>query len=152
VSRPPDPALARAFRPAYGAGLALCVAGPLALQALLGTALRPGPGPGGELALQLGYTFTGLVFAAALFMARRWARVRAGFKALPPGLRPRALVREVLVYAVLCAASTLFGLAYYTLGGPHAERYARGFLALSPAMFLLFVPRLRAWRHAANDE
>jgi hypothetical protein len=152
VSRPPDPDLARAFRPAYGTGLVLCVAGPLALQALLGTVLQPGAGPGEELVRQLGYTFTGLVCAAALFMARRWRRVRAGFAALPAGQRPRALAREILVYAALCAGSTLFGLAYYTLGGPLAERYARGFLALSPAMFVLFVPRLHAWRHAANEE
>jgi hypothetical protein len=150
VSRPPDD-LARAFRVAYGTGLALCVAAPLVLQALLGTVLQPGAGPDGELVRQLGYTFTGLVCAAALFMARRWHRVRNGFAALAPGQRPRALAREILVYAALCAASTGFGLAYYTLGGPLAERYARGFLALSPAMFFLFVPRLQAWRRAARE-
>ena len=152
MSRPPDPALARAFRPAYGAGLVLCLAWPLALQALLGTVVQPGAGPDGELLLQLGYTFTGLVCAAGLFMARRWARVRAGFAALPPGLRPRVLVREILVFAALCECSALFGLVYYVLGGPQAERYARGFLALTPVMFFVFVPRLGAWRHAANEE
>lgn len=152
MSRPPDPDLARAFRPAYGAGLVLSVGWPLALQVLLGTVLRPGSGPGGEMARQLGYTFTGLVCAAALFMARRWHRVRAGFAALPPAQRPRALAREILVYAALCASTTLFGLAAYALGGPLAERHARGFLALGPVMFFLFVPRLQAWRHAANEE
>jgi hypothetical protein len=151
VSRPPDPALARAFRTAYGAGVVLCVAWPLALQALLGTVIRPGAGPGGELALQLGYTFTGLLCAAALYIARRWHRVRAGFAGLPPGQRPRTLSREVLVYALLCAAGTLFGLAYHALGGPQADRYARGFLAMSPVMFFLFVPRLQAWRRAARE-
>jgi hypothetical protein len=151
VSRPPDPDLARAFRAAYGTGLVLGVAWPLVLQALLGTVLQPGTGPGGELVRELGYTFTGLVCAIALFLSRRWRRVRTGFAALPPGQRPRALAREVLVYAALCAVSAGFGLAYYALGGPLAERYARGFLALSPAMFLLFVPRLPAWRRAAQE-
>lgn len=150
MSRPPDLDLARSFRLAYGTGLALCVAGPLALQALLGA--FPAPRPGGEAVLQLGYTFTGLVCAATLFLVRRWTRVRSGFAAVPPGQRPRLLAREVLAYAALCAPSALFGLAYYAMGGPQAERYARGFLALTPAMFLVFVPRLRAWRQAAHEE
>jgi hypothetical protein len=146
-----DSTLERGFRLSYGAGLLLCVAWPLALQALLGTAIAPGP-EGGGLVRQLGYTFTGLVCAGALFVARRWARVRARFREVPPARRGRALAREVLLYAVLFQFSALFGVLYYLLGGPQAERYARGFLALAPIMFFAFVPRLQAWRRAANEE
>jgi len=152
VSRPPDSALDRGFRLAYGVGLALCVAWPLALQALLGTLIPPGPRAAGEAVLQLGYTFTGLTLASAMFVLWRWGRVRRSFGALDRRLRARVLAREILVYSALFEASSLFGLLYYALGGPQAERYARGFLALTPVMFLVFVPRLRAWREAAREE
>jgi hypothetical protein len=151
VSRRPDP-LDPGFRVAYGAGLALCVAWPLALQLLLGRAILPGaaaPGPGVQ---DLGYTFTGLTLVSAFFVTRRWARIRAGFRAVAAERRPRVLVRETLLYSALSALSSLFGLCTYVLGGPHAGRYARGFIALSTLMFLVFVPRLQAWREAAQGE
>jgi hypothetical protein len=151
VSRPPDPALERSFRLAYPAGLVLCVAWPLALQWMLGRAIRPG-GPPSDLVQELGYSFTGLSVATACFVAWRWGRIRAGLRALEAGQRRRVLVRETLLYSVLFELSSLFGLCYYALGGPQAERFARGFIALTTVMFFVFVPRLQAWREAAQGE
>ena len=150
MSRRPDP-LDSGFRNAYGAGLALCVAWPLALQLLLGTAIRPAAASP-EAVQDLGYTFTGLTLVCAFFVSRRWARVRMGFRAVAAERRPRVLVRETLLYSALCVLSSLFGLCTYALGGPHAGRYARGFIALSTLMFFVFVPRLQAWREAAQGE
>jgi hypothetical protein len=152
VSRPPEPSLDRGFRLAYPAGLLLCVAWPLALQLMLGSAIRGPEAPAGEAVRQLGYSFTGLTVACAVFVLRRWGRVRCGFPALPAGRQARVLVRETLLYSVLFLLSSLFGLCYYTLGGPKAEQFARGFIALSTIMFFVFVPRLRAWREAAQGE
>ena len=148
MSRPPD--LEKPFRLAYLAGLALCVAWPLALQAMLGRAIRPRSGPPGAMAQELGYTFSGLTVAGAWFVARRWSRVRTSFRTVAAARRGPVVVREILGYSLLFVCSSLFGLAYYTLGGPHPERYARGFIALTPVMFFVFVPRLQAWRKAAE--
>jgi len=153
VSRPPDSALDRGFRLAYPAGLVICVAWPLLLQLLLGTAVqRPQEQPAGGTVQQLGYTFTGLTFACACFVAWRWGRIRAGFRAVPEARRARVLIRETLLYSALFELSSLYGLCYYALGGPQAERFARGFIALTTVMFFVFVPRLRAWREAAQGE
>jgi hypothetical protein len=154
VSRPLDPAadpLARAFRIAYGLGLLLCLGEPLLLQALLGTAIPPGSGPLGDTVRQLGYTFTGLTLASALFVARRSNRVRSGFAALPAERRGALLMRETLLYSALFDGAALFGVAYYLLGGPGTERYARTFILLTSIMFFVFVPRLQAWREAAQQ-
>jgi hypothetical protein len=152
VSRPPEPTLDRGFRIAYPAGLVLCVAWPLALQLMLGSAIRRPGTPAGEAIQQLGYTFTGLTVACAVFVLRRWGRIRCGFRALGPGRRVRVLVRETLLYSAVFLLSSLFGLCYYALGGPKAEQFARGFIALTTVMFFVFVPRLRAWREAAQGE
>jgi hypothetical protein len=164
VSRPPEPIgnerreavpadpLRLGFRIAYPAGLALCVAWPLLLQLLLGGAIRPGAGPLDETARQLGYSFTGLTLASAVFIARRWKRTRAGFAALAASRRGPVLVREVLLYSVLCTLSSLFGIVYFAMGGAEAERYARAFIVLTSVMFFVFVPRLQAWREAAQGE
>ena len=138
------------FLLAYGTGLALCVAWPLVLQVLLGTVLHPGflgPTP---LAGELGYTFTGLVVLGALFVKRRSVQALRTFATLAPGLRPRAMVREILLYAALFELSAFFGLVYDGMGGPQAERYARSFIALAAIMFLVFVPRLSAWERASR--
>jgi len=163
VSRPPDPAppgqpgpasppddLAGGFRLAYPLGLLLCLAWPLALQLMLGTAILPSAEPPGGVVQELGYTFTGLTFASACYVTWRWGRVRAGFGSVPAGRRRRVLVREILIYSALFEFSSLFGILYYALGGPQAERYARGFIALTTIMFFVFVPRLQAWREAAQ--
>ena len=150
MSRPPDPSLEQGFRIAYPAGLAICVAWPLALQLMLGTAIRPGVAPPGGVIQQLGYTFSGLTFASAFFVTWRWGRIRARFRTVAAGQRRRVLVREILLYSCLFELSSLFGLCYYALGRPCAERYARGFVALTTIMFFVFVPRLQAWREAAE--
>ena len=153
MSRQPDPSpLERGFRIAYPTGLVLCLAWPLALQLMLGTAIRPSPAPPSGVIQQLGYTFTGLTFASAFFVTWRWGRIRAGFRAESALRRGRILVRETLLYSALFEFSSLFGLLYYALGGPQAERYARGFIALTTIMFFVFVPRLQAWREAAGPE
>ena len=153
MSRPPDPgqALDRGFRFAYPAGLALCVLWPLVLQVLLGTVIHriPGPPPGAAVQ-QLGYTFTGLTLACALGITWRWGRLRASFRKVPIQRQGLVLVREIVLYSVLCEFSTLFGVLYYGLGGP--ERFARGFIALTAVMFFAFVPRLSTWREAAHGE
>ena len=152
MSRPPDDPLYLGFRIAYPAGLAICLAWPLALQLMLGTVIRPGAAPPGGVIQELGYTFTGLTFAIAFFVTWRWGRVRAGFRTVDSGRRRAVLVREILLYSVLFELSSLFGLCYYALGGPLAERYSRGFIALTTIMFFVFVPRLQAWRDAAQGE
>jgi hypothetical protein len=152
VSRPPDRDLERSVRIAYGTGLALCAAWPLALQLLLGTAIRRPDGAPDPLVLQLGYSFTGLVCVGAWFLVRRWHRVRAGFRALAAGAHGRAAAREILLYSAICQVSALFGVAYYALGGPRPEQYGRGFVALATVMFFVFVPRPQAWREAAQGE
>jgi hypothetical protein len=68
------------------------------------------------------------------------------------GRRARVLVQETVLYSCLFELSSLFGLIYFALGGPMAERYSRGFIALTTVMFFVFVPRLQAWREAAQGE
>ena len=146
------PLLAKAFRLAYPMGLVLCVAWPLAVQLLLGTVIRQGPNPPGGVAEQLGYTFSGLTFLIALFISWRWGKVRAAFGLLPAPERPAIVFREILIYSALLELTSLFGILYYALGGPLAERYSRSFIALTTVMFFVFVPRLDAWRQAAQGE
>ena len=148
---PSDHSLARAFRLGYGLGLAICVAWPLALQLMLGTLIRAGSAPPGGVVQQLGYTFTGLTFAAALGITWRWGRVRRAFAGLPEAGRPGTVIRETILYAALCELSALYGLIYYALGGPLAERYSRSFIALATIMFFVFVPRFQAWREAGME-
>jgi hypothetical protein len=129
------------------------VALPLLLQLLLGVLgpVRPGaPGLRDPLVEQLGYTFTGLTCACALVIRWRWGRTRCGFRAVPAPRRGRVLIREILLYSVLCAFSALSGLLFFGLGG--LERFARGFMALTVLMFFSFVPRLASWRAAAGEE
>ncbi len=145
---PEDRGLQTIFRLAYGLGLVLCVVWPLVLQVLIGRMLQPGLLGAVDLARDLGYTFTGLVALSALYVVRRSKRVREGFAQVEPPKRGRVIALETLLYSALFGLSTLFGLAYLALGGPEASRYARSFVALSPVMFLLFVPRLAAWHKA----
>jgi hypothetical protein len=147
-----NPPLARAFRIAYVLGLFICVAWPLALQLMLGTAIQPGSAPPGGVVAQLGYTFTGLTLGSALFVTWRWGRVRKQFAAMPQEGRPGLVLRETILYAALFELSSLYGLIYYALGGVAAERYSRSFIALTTVMFFVFVPRFQAWRDAAQEE
>jgi len=152
VSRPPEGSLERGFRIAYPTGLVLCVVWPLVLQLMLGSAIRPSAATPSEAVRQLGYSFTGLTCACAVFVTWRWGRIRAGLRNVAAQRRSGILVRETLFYSCLFELSSLFGLCYYALGGPTAERYARGFIALTTVMFFVFVPRLRAWQAAAEGE
>ena len=148
----PSQAFRRAFFLAYGAGLLLCVACPLVLQGLMSSVLQPGVLDAPRLAEDLGYTFTGLVILGALFVRRRSRRVRADFASLDARRQPRAMALEILLYSIVFESSALFGLVYHGLGGPHAERYARTFVALATVMFLVFVPRFAAWRRASEGQ
>ena len=147
----PNP-MDKAFRLAYGVGLLFCVGWPLTLQLLLGTAIRQGVPPPGDVARQLGYTFSGLTFLIAFFITWRWGKIRRSFAAEAETRRPAILAREILLYASLLQFTGLFGILYYALGGPQAERYSRSFVALTTVMFFVFVPRLEAWRDAAAGE
>ena len=152
-SSAPDVApFAKAFRLAYPMGMVLCVAWPLALQLLLGTAIHRGAAAPGGVAQPLGYTFSGLTFLIALFLTWRWGQVRAAFHRQSPDQQAATLVREVIFYSALLELTSLFGIAYFALGGPMAERYSRSFVALTTVMFFVFVPRLEAWRQAARRE
>ena len=144
--------LAKAFRLAYLVGLIFCVAWPLTLQLLLGTAIHQGVPPPGDMARQLGYTFSGLTFLIAFFLTWRWGKVRRDFQQEAPSRQAAILVREVIFASAILEFTSMFGIAYYALGGPLAERYARSFVALTTVMFFVFVPRLDAWRRAAQGE
>jgi hypothetical protein len=144
------PPLAKAFRLGYGLGLAICVAWPLALQLMLGTTILAGAASPDGAVRELGYSFTGLTFASALFVTWRWGKVRRTLPQVPEAQRPRLVVRETLLYAAILELSSLYGLAYYALGG--LPRFARAFIALTTIMFFIFVPRLQAWREAAGEE
>jgi hypothetical protein len=147
-----SPSLTKAFRIAYVIGLFICVAWPLLLQLMLGTAIRPGAAPPDGVVQQLGYTFTLLTFGSAAFVTWRWGKVRGEFKDVPRASRPGRILRETILYAALFELSSFYGIIYYALGGPGAERYSRSFIALTTVMFFVFVPRFQAWRDAAGEE
>lgn len=140
-------------RRTWFAGLALCLFGPLLLLALVTRGLIP---PGSHavegIYQQVGYTFTGLVFLAAAWVAWRKARVLATFRAQLPGNRPRFLVRETLLCTALSGLSALWGTLYWMLVGWNAFRHVLAFLLLTPAMFLFFVPGLNTWVRALQEE
>lgn len=125
---------ARALAAAYGAGAALCVVLPLALQVGLTRVIPAGQAPAGEAVRQIGYLFTGLSVLALAIAARRLRKA------------PReAAIRQILSASMLMMSCSLFGCLYWALGGSGVERHARTFLALSPTGFLLFVPRPSRW-------
>jgi hypothetical protein len=130
----------RSFRVAYALGIVLCVVWPLFLQVILRRAVQP-MGPGGELAAELGYTFTGLSALSVIFVLRRSARMRKTFPSLDPSRQSQTILREVLLYSALFELSAVYGILYFALQGPYAERYGRTFIALPTVMFFLFVPR-----------
>ena len=154
---PDDSPLLEAIRPAYRqarfVGLVLCVAWPLFLMVLIGTgAVRPGTYAVEGTAKQVGYTFTALTFLSAAFVTWRSGKVLKGFKALDPAEQPRTVQRESLVYAALFELSCLWGLLYWMLVGRNAYQHVLTFMALTPLMFFLFVPRMDAWKLALERE
>lgn len=144
--------LQKPFRLAYGLGAILCVVWPLMLQVLIGNVLKPGLFGPTELAQDLGYTFTGLVTLCALYVVRRSKRTLHTFAQIETTRRGRVMALEILLYSALFELSALFGWIYLGMGGPEASRYARTFIALSPIMFLIFVPRLPAWKAALSSK
>jgi len=139
------PTLRRNFRVAYAIGAFLCVLWPLFLQVILHRALPRPLESGGDLAQELGYTFTGLSVLSVLFVWRRFSRIRAGFAALDPIHQSRTILRETLLYAAIFELSAVYGILIYAMNGPYAERYGRTFIALPAVMFFLFVPRWNKW-------
>lgn len=146
-------ALLPAYRKARLAGLIICVAWPLLLMAMVATgAVRPGTAPMEGPARQIGYTFTCLVFLSAAWVTWRSGKVLKEFRDLAPELRPRVILRESLIYAALFESSSLWGLLYWMMVGMNAARYVGTFMALTPLMFFLFVPRFHAWKLALERE
>lgn len=146
-------ALLRPYRQARVAGLFICVAWPLLLMVLVATgAVRPGNAPLAGPVKQIGYTFTGLVLLGATWVTWRSGKVLKAFRDLPEARRPAVVLRESLLYAVVFELSSLWGLLYWMLVGPAAARYVGTFMALSPIMFLFFVPRFHAWKLALERE
>jgi len=144
----PSDRISRAFFIAYGVGIVLCIVWPLALQFMLGHFIIRPPHSAGDFVQELGYTFTGLSALTALFVRLRWRKVRAGFAAAPGPDRPGIVMRETLLAAALFELSAAYGIVYFALGGPGADRYSRTFIALPTIMYLVFVPRLKAWHRA----
>lgn len=142
----PSPSIRQVFCWVYGFGMALCVVWPLVLQGMIGRQIQPGLLDITGMAQELGYSFTLLVAFSGLYVVRRSRKAISRFADLPEAKRPRAMALEILLYSALFELSTLLGLVYLAMGGPQAERYARTFVALSPIMFLLFVPGLSKWQ------
>jgi hypothetical protein len=146
-------AILPAYKRARVAGLVICVAWPLLLMVMVATgAVKPGTAPLAGPVKQIGYTFTGLVFLSAAWVTWRSGKVLKGFRDLPPAQRPAVVFRESLVYAAIFETSCLWGLLYWMMAGTAAARYAGTFMALTPIMFLFFVPRLYAWKVALERE
>lgn len=147
----PD-ALRETHRRARAAGLAACVAGPLAALGLAAAGvLTPGGNPVAGIYQQVGYTFTGLVFLAAAWSAWRRGRVLKAFGQVPAGARPEILRREALLAVALSLTSALWGVLYWRMVGWSALRHALAFLCLPPVMFLCFMPGLQVWVRAQKE-
>ena len=140
-----------AFRPAYTAGLALCLGlPPLAALLLLTGAIPAGDQPPEGLVQQVGYQLTGLVFLAAAIVFSRRTRAFARLAALPPADRPAAARRECLMVASLLQVGVCCGLAYWAMVGTHAPRHAWGFLLTTPMLYVALVPRPARWAKASE--
>lgn len=149
---PPWGAFLQACRRLWGRG-ALVGLGLPALSALLmlSGAVPPGDQPPEGPVLQLGHTFTGLVFLSAAWLLGRRGRILAAFPALPEGDRLRTVRRETLLFATLAGSGSLLGLAYWALAGRLAARHAAGFVLLAPLLFLALAPRPARWRKALEE-
>ena len=133
--------LQRARRKAWGTGLAVCLAVPLAAGALALTGrLPPGQSPVEGTVQQLGYSFTGLTFLAGAVMAWRRVHFLQAFDSLGEAARVAALHREARLLALLSLSTTLWGVLYWAMVGFHAVRHVLTFLVLTPVMFLCFMP------------
>ncbi|MBS1783914.1 MAG: hypothetical protein JST24_00640 [Acidobacteria bacterium] len=146
-------ALLPAYKRARLVGLIICVAWPLLLMVMVATGtVKPGTAPLVGPAKQIGYTFTALVCIAAAWVTWRSGKVLKGFRELPAEERPRVVMRESVIYAAIFETSSLWGLLYWMMVGQNAARFVGTFMALTPLMFFLFVPRLHAWKLALERE
>lgn len=141
----PD-SLRAAHRLSYALGLVLCFGTPGLIAVLLLTGVvAPGQEIPEGLYQQVGYLFTGVVFLSAAWVWGRRGRTLRAFKTIPEAQRPAVVVREGLIYAAVFEASSLCGLAYWTMVGAHAARHAWGFILLTPVLFLTLMPSHRRW-------
>ncbi len=101
----------------------------------------PGSLPVAGAPQQLGYSFTGLTFLAAAWLA--WRRMRgAPPSGLSDGSAQGAAYRgEIRTVLLVSASTTLWGCLYWRMVGWHGARHALTFLVLTPAMYLCFAPR-----------
>ena len=145
----PAPSLQPTCLRAYLLGAALGLGTPaLIALLLLARVVPPGPHPPEGLYEQLGYLCTGLVFLSAAWVLWRRGQTLRDFGALPEARRPAVILRETLLYALVCEASSLLGLVYWVLMGAQDPRHAWGFILLTPMLFVALVPRPGRWQKA----
>jgi hypothetical protein len=146
-----DAALRKAVTRARILGLLLCLGWPLILMAMIGGgAIRGGSlQPVGPLRTAA-FLFMGFSLAAGALVTWRTNRILGGFKGRPEAERPRVAFREILLYSALFELSCLYGLIYWMLVGRNAFHHVLTFMALTPTMFLLFVPGLNDWAQASE--
>jgi hypothetical protein len=116
----------------------------------MGTLIQRPTQPLGDFVKELGYTFTGLSALAALYAWNRLKKARSGFAKLDEQGQAACILKETLLASALFELSAAYGLIYFVLGGPEAGRYSRTFVLLPTLMFFAFIPRLQAWREAAE--
>lgn len=143
--------LSSAYRVARLGGLGLCLGTPALIAGLiLGGLVPPGGGRPEGAVLDLGYTFTGLVFLSAAWVLWRRGRILGAFKQVPEDRRSGVVLRETLLYAALFELSSLYGLVYWLLAGRTVLRHVLGFIVLAPLLFLALAPRLHHWTKAVE--
>jgi hypothetical protein len=91
-------------------------------------AWAPGARLGADVALDVGYTFTGLT-AALGYTLWKWGRTESA-----PGRW-----RSRLLQAAVASPPTLFACLYFGMAGPGAELHSRTFAALPPVLYLLAI-------------
>lgn len=149
--RPLRLSLDRAFRIAYMVGVFICIFCPIILQLTLNEMINPIPDLSIAIVHSIGYSFTGLILICILAINLRWKRIRSDFSSTTKDQQGIILLRETVLYSIVFGLSSFFGVTYYLLGGTPVKLFARNFITLTPIMFFLFVPRLHAWRKAADN-
>jgi hypothetical protein len=141
--------LDRTFYIAYTIGIFICLCCPTILQLTLDKIITPIPNLAAETVHNIGYTFTGLIIISTLVVKSRWQRIRSEFSNVDKNQQGHILMRETMLYSMVFVLSSFLGATYYLLGGISVKPFARNFIALTPIMFFIFVPRLHAWRKAS---
>lgn len=147
----PDAALRKGVAKARILGLGLCLGWPLILMAMLGGgAVKGGTLPPTGPLRTTAYAFMGLSLLAGALVTWRSNQVLSGFKDVAEAERPRVAFREIVFYSALFELSCLYGLIYWMLVGRNAFHHVLTFMALTPTMYLLFVPGLNDWAQATE--